>query len=267
MPSVLLQRFTVPERAILNNRIDFLGTPIDALTMDESIARALELIEDGQVHQHVVVNAAKIVAAVESDSVRETISNCAIINADGQSVVWASRLLGQPLPERVAGIDFMDRLLSVAAKKSLSVYLLGASSDVVTEVERQVRARGVTVAGFHDGFWRSQISDEQMAEKIREAAPDLVFVALPSPFKENFLRDYLEVMNARLCVGVGGSFDVLAGVTTRAPIFMQKLGLEWLFRLAQEPKRMFKRYLIGNSMFVFYVLRSYAQRVRGARWL
>lgn len=264
MPSALWQGFILPERRVMSKRIDFLGTPIDALTMEESIARALQLIEDGQVHQHVVVNAAKIVAAVQSDSVRETISNCAMINADGQSVVWASRLLGRPLPERVAGIDFMDRLLDAAAEKSLSVYLLGASSEVIAEVDRQVRARGITVVGFHDGFWRSRISDGEMATLIREAGPDLVFVALPSPFKENFLRDYLEVMNARLCVGVGGSFDVLAGVTTRAPIILQRMGLEWLFRLAQEPKRMFKRYLVGNSLFVFHVVKAYVHSKRGA---
>ncbi|MDR7083180.1 N-acetylglucosaminyldiphosphoundecaprenol N-acetyl-beta-D-mannosaminyltransferase [Arthrobacter ginsengisoli] len=246
----------------MTTKIDFLGIQIDSLTMDESVDKAMALIEDGGVHQHVVVNAAKVVAAIQDASLGKTISDCAMVNADGQSVVWASRMLGKGLPERVAGVDFMDRLLTAAAARSHSVYLLGASADVVSKVASLVRARGVTVAGFNDGFWRKHMSDDEMAASIRATNPDLVFVALPSPFKENFLRDNLDAMNARLCVGVGGTFDVMAGVTTRAPKWMQKMGLEWLHRLAQEPKRMFMRYLVGNSKFIYYVGRGYWRKIK-----
>ncbi len=118
------------------------------------------------------------------------------------------------------------------------------------------RGQKVYRGRFHDGFWRSKMSDRDMAAVVRDASPDLVFVALPSPFKESFLSDHLLEMKAKLCVGVGGSFDVLAGVTSRAPAWMQKSGLEWLHRLAQEPRRMFKRYLVGNSLFIYHVVRE-----------
>ncbi|WP_307030440.1 WecB/TagA/CpsF family glycosyltransferase [Arthrobacter globiformis] len=243
-------------------KINFLGIEIDSLTMAESVSKALDLVKGGGTHQHVVVNAAKIVSAMHDDSLKRTISDCAMVNADGQSIVWASRLLGQGLPERVAGIDFMDQMLRAAAAKSLSVYLLGASADVVSAVAEKVRDMGVSVVGFHDGFWRKDMSDEEMASIICDTQADLVFVALPSPFKENFLRDQLQRMNARLSIGVGGSFDVMAGVTSRAPKWMQTFGLEWLHRLLQEPRRMFMRYLVGNSRFIYYVVREFVTMKR-----
>lgn len=249
----------------MTQKIDFLGIEIDSLTMEESVSKALDLIERGGINQHVVVNAAKIVSAMNDESLKRTITECAMVNADGQSIVWASRLLGRGLPERVAGIDFMDQLLRAAPSRSLKVYLLGASPEVVSAVADKVRDMGVAVVGFHNGFWREHMSDEEMASKISDSDADLVFVALPSPFKENFLREQLQRMNARLAVGVGGSFDVIAGVTSRAPKWMQRWGLEWLHRLLQEPRRMFMRYLVGNSKFAFYVAREFiAMKTRKA---
>ena len=237
-------------------RASMLGLNIDRLTMNESVDRALQLIASGGPHQHVVVNAAKVVAAVEDESVLRTINGCSIVNVDGQSVVWASRLLGDALPERVAGIDFMNRLVEESARSGLRIYLLGARSHVVAAAATTFRNRGAVVVGCHDGYWRRIKSDAEMTAEIAALKPDILFIAVPSPFKENFLSENLQGLGAKLCVGVGGSFDIVAGLTSRAPIWMQRAGLEWLFRLAQEPHRMMRRYLVGNTKFIYYVLRA-----------
>ncbi|MBT2596623.1 WecB/TagA/CpsF family glycosyltransferase [Arthrobacter sp. ISL-72] len=231
-------------------RSSILGVNIDRLTMSESVDKALDLIGGGGCHQHVVVNAAKMVAASEDSTLRSTINSCAMINADGQSVVWASKFLGDPLPERVAGIDFMNALVDASASAGFSIYLLGAKAEVVKSVAEVFTKRGANIAGYHDGYWRSSIQDTELVQKISASGANVLFVAIPSPDKELFLARYLSDLGVNLAVGVGGSFDVVAGLTRRAPVAMQRAGLEWLFRLMQEPRRMFKRYLVGNLKFM-----------------
>lgn len=247
----------------LSNRSEILRVQIDRLTMSQSVEKAIELINGGGAHQHVVVNAAKMVAASEDSNLRATINACSMINADGQSVVWASRILGDPLPERVAGIDFMNALVDASAAAGFSIYLLGAKPDVVSRVATEFMNRGANVAGFHDGYWRSKVQDEDLVEQIRRSGANVLFVAIPSPDKEIFLAKHLQGLGINLAVGVGGSFDVVAGITKRAPVAMQKLGFEWLFRLVQEPRRMFKRYLVGNLKFTRLVVEEYVHRRRG----
>lgn len=230
-----------------------LGINVDRLTMAESVSKAVDLIKAGGAHQHVVVNAAKIVAASADPQLRRTINECSMVNADGQSVVWASRILGDPLPERVAGIDFMNALVDASASDGFSIYLLGAKDAVVTRVAEEFSRRGAHIAGYHDGYWRTHMSDADLVDEIRATGANVLFVAIPSPQKENFLAANLHRLGVNLAVGVGGSFDVVAGVTKRAPVAMQRFGLEWFFRLLQEPRRMFKRYLIGNTKFISLV--------------
>jgi N-acetylglucosaminyldiphosphoundecaprenol N-acetyl-beta-D-mannosaminyltransferase len=225
--------------------------------MDESVERAKSLILSGGFHQHVVVNAAKLVASHDDHVLRATINACSIVNADGQSVVWASKFLGDPLPERVAGIDFMDRLVQESANEGLSIYLLGAKQKVVEEVALRFRQRGANVVGLSDGYWRkSGYTDSDVVRRIASLRPNILFVAIPSPLKEEFLAANITDLKANLCVGVGGSFDVVAGETRRAPLLLQKIGMEWFFRLVQEPRRMFIRYLVGNSRFVLLTIAS-----------
>lgn len=244
----------------LAGRADFLGLEIDRLSMKESIELAVRLIKSGGVHQHVVVNAAKVVAAQYDQELRKAINACSMINADGQSVVWASRLLKDPLPERVAGIDFMNALVDASSTSDFSIFLLGATEDVVSRVDREFRRRGANIAGFHHGYWRKDMSDSELVELVRSSGANVLFVAIPSPTKEIFLSKYMPDLGVNLAVGVGGSFDVVAGVTRRAPRIMQKLGMEWLFRLMQEPRRMFKRYLVGNTKFIAVVIRACIKR-------
>lgn len=237
---------------------EILGLPIDSLTMNQSVERCDELIRE-RGHQHVVVNAAKAVMADRDTTLSGIIRNCALINADGQSIVWASKLLRRGLPERVAGIDLMERLLQLAPERSYSVYLLGATEEVVRKVQRTFADRGVHVVGARNGFWAPD-EEHEVVDDIAALSPDILFVAMPSPRKEFFLAQNLERLNVGLAFGVGGSFDIVAGKTRRAPLWMQKMGLEWFYRFLEEPRRMFKRYLIGNIRFLLLVSKFLLQR-------
>lgn len=230
--------------------IHLMGCRIDNLTMEETVEAVGRLIATGGPHQHVVVNVDKLVQARRSPALRGIINSCSLVNADGMPVVWATRLLGCPLKERVAGIDLFEALLARAARTGWRVYLLGAREEVVREVARRSRQRypGLVIAGWRNGYWQAR-EEPAVAEAIREARPDILFVALGSPAKETFLARWQARMQVPFAMGVGGSFDVAAGRVRRAPRWMQRAGLEWFFRFLQEPRRMFRRYFIDSAGF------------------
>ncbi len=217
--------------------------PIDDLTMDETLDTVDRMISSGRVHQHVVVNVSKVVQADRDPALRAIIENCDIVNADGQPIVWASRWLGTPLRERVAGVDLMGRLIERAAGRGYRLYLLGGRAAVVAAVADRIGREHpeVAIAGWHDGYWSSE-QEPEIVDAIRAVRPDILFVAIPSPFKENFLARWKDHIAAPFVMGVGGSFDVYAGLTRRAPQWVQRAGLEWLYRVWQEPRRMWRRY-------------------------
>ena len=240
-----------------------LGCAIDRLDMDATVARCADLIDSGARAQHVAINAAKLVSIQHDPKLREIVSRCAIVSADGQAVVWAARLLGEPLPERVAGIDLMERLLELAEDRSYRVFFLGARQEVLDEAVRRIAERHprLEVAGARNGYFDESESPDVSAE-IRAARPDILFVAMSSPRKEYWLGKHVEEIGVAFAMGVGGALDVVAGVTRRAPAWMQRAGLEWLFRLLQEPRRMWRRYLVTNVRFFILVARELARRPR-----
>lgn len=237
--------------------------PVDVLTMEESVRVAEELIASGEPHQHVAINAAKVVAVRQDPELRRIVEGCAIANADGQSVVWASRLLGEPLPERVTGIDFMVRMWQVAAQRRYRVFLLGAKPRTVERAADVARGYGVDVVGTRSGYWSAD-EEQHVVADVAATGADLLFVGLPTPRKERFLARHLHTLGVPLAVGVGGSFDVVAGEVTRAPRWMQRWGLEWAHRMRQEPRRLLQRYFLGNVRFVALVLREWVRRGRRA---
>lgn len=245
------------------NRCEILGVHIDRFDMDETVAAARELIASGGVHHVMGVNAIKIVEAYEDSRVAELCREATIVSPDGQSVIWASKILGDPLPSRVAGIDLMQELVKLSASEGQRIYLLGAAEAVVEETARRFRGQGANIVGWQDGYWRRTRSDAEMADVIVARRPDILFVGVPSPMKEDFISENMERMKVPLCVGVGGSFDVVAGVVRRAPRIAQCAGMEWFYRFLQEPRRLLKRYLVGNTKFIFYVLRSRWRRAHG----
>ena len=225
--------------------------------MDETVSRCRELVLSEHPAQHVVLNAGKCVLMEDEPDVREIVKRCDIVNADGQSVVWAARFLGTRVPERVAGIDLMGRLLALCEREGWPVYFLGATDDVLAAFEAEALRRHprLPIAGRRNGYF--QVDQEVgIAEMIRASGARLLLVGISSPLKERFLARNLERMGPLLAMGVGGSFDVWAGKTTRAPLWMQRAGLEWFHRFAQEPRRMWKRYLVGNLRFAWIVLRA-----------
>jgi N-acetylglucosaminyldiphosphoundecaprenol N-acetyl-beta-D-mannosaminyltransferase len=187
----------------------------------------------------------------------EAVTGSDLVLADGMAVVWAGKILRQPLPARVAGIDLFERLLGLAHKQRWRVYFLGASQPVLDEVLLRVRRRYpcLRIAGSHNGYFGPS-EQEAIAASIRGSRADLLFVAMTSPKKEFFLGRFGGQLDVAVCHGVGGSFDVLAGKVRRAPPLWQALGLEWLYRVIQEPRRMWKRYLVTNVQFAGLLLRE-----------
>jgi N-acetylglucosaminyldiphosphoundecaprenol N-acetyl-beta-D-mannosaminyltransferase len=204
-----------------------------------------------------VLNAAKVIALHDDPTLARIIDQCGLINADGASVVWASRLLRRPIRERVTGIDLMHALLKKAADIGWSVYFLGGQADILEQAIRKLRRDfpQLLIAGKHDGFF-AESDVMHVVQGVAESKADILFVGLPSPQKEIWIAKYLSELQVPFCMGVGGSFDVLGGKLRRAPKWIQVIGCEWMFRLAQEPRRLWKRYLITNVRFVFLLLRE-----------
>jgi N-acetylglucosaminyldiphosphoundecaprenol N-acetyl-beta-D-mannosaminyltransferase len=245
-------------------RAEVFGVPLDLLTMDETIARCVELVQSGAPVQHVVINASKVVMMEDVPGLREVIRGCEIVNADGQSVVWAGRMLGIPVPERVAGIDMMERLIAEAEAREWPVYFLGARHDVLVTFVERIRERHprLLIAGSHDGYFQDP---KAMAAAVRQSGARLLFVGISSPKKEFFLVERLAEMGSVFAMGVGGSFDVVAGATRRAPVWMQGAGLEWFYRFFQEPRRMWRRYLVGNTRFAALTVSEVLARGKHSR--
>jgi N-acetylglucosaminyldiphosphoundecaprenol N-acetyl-beta-D-mannosaminyltransferase len=241
-------------------RVVLAGAPVDPVTLAQCVALVDRAVAERKHLLHTAVNAAKVVRVQNDPALRAALWSADLSTADGQAVVWAARALGRPLPERVAGIDLMERLLAHAASRHYSVYLLGARPDVVAAAADAIRDRHpmIKIAGYRDGYFDPH-DDASVAAEVAATKPDLVFVGLETPRKELFLAQRAADLGAPFAMGVGGAFDVLAGRTNRAPKWAQRLGLEWAFRLAQEPRRLGRRYVTGNAQFVALMLREFAR--------
>ena len=229
---------------------------MDSLSMDETVNIIASRIASRKFTQHVVVNVAKLVNMRNDPVLKKSVESCDIVNIDGMGVVWGARLLGYPVPERVSGIDLFYNLLRLSAEKGFSVFLLGAKEEIVVEAKRRVELLypKLNVAGYHNGyFWDNE---QDVVDKINKSGARLLFVAISSPKKENFINKWHRQWGVDFVMGVGGTFDVVAGKVKRAPLWMQKYGLEWLYRVYQEPRRMFKRYLSTNTKFLFFLVKE-----------
>lgn len=243
-----------------------MGCHIDNLSMEETLLAIDQFIISGQPHQHVVVNVDKLVKAGRDPQIREIINSCDLVNVDGMPVVWASRILGRPLKERVAGVDLFYRLIARAEQKHWRVYLLGAKDSVLTRTMEVLKAAhpNLIIAGRRDGYWADS-EESVVVDNIRQARADLLFVAISSPKKEIFLGKYQKLMQVPFSMGVGGTFDIVAGLTKRAPQWMQRAGLEWFYRFLQEPRRMFRRYFIEDMYFFWLLTKELFSRRRSNR--
>jgi len=236
-------------------RVHFLGCPVECLNLEGTVVEVNRIIKARQPSQHCVINAGKVVLMHRDPLLKKIVESCALINADGQSVVWALKFLGTPIPERVAGIDLMERLLEEANAKKYRVFFLGATQAVLDKLLVYVRGTFplLQVAGSQHGYFDGS-ENEAVVRAISNSKADILFVAMGSPKKEYWLADNLRNLEVPFCMGVGGSFDVIAGFAKRAPRWIQKIGMEWFFRFIQEPRRLWRRYWVDNFIFVYLII-------------
>jgi N-acetylglucosaminyldiphosphoundecaprenol N-acetyl-beta-D-mannosaminyltransferase len=251
-----------PQVMITRKKVYLFNTPIDALSLKDTVELVDTAIIDRKQLHHIAVNVAKIVHMQTDKQLFESVVSADIINADGLPLVWVSRLFGDPIPERVAGVDLMQSLVKLASEKNYKIFFFGAKEEVVSKVVELYSDQysNNIIAGYRNGYFKDS-EEEEIARMITNSGANILFVAITSPKKENFLfknKDLLSGVN--FVMGVGGSFDVVAGLVKRAPQWMQKMGLEWLFRIIQEPGRMWKRYLVTNTLFIYYLILEFFNR-------
>lgn len=234
----------IPEYRILGAKVHAVGIRQALDIVDKAISDRRRLMIG-------VVNAAKVMNMRKNPELSADVNGSDLVLADGMSIVYASRLLGRHLPERVSGIDLMHGILERGNERGYRVYCLGATEDVSKTVERKFSKLypGVVVAGRRNGYF-TEDEEPEIAEDISRCNVDILFVAITSPKKERFMARWGEQLNVSVIHGVGGSFDVVAGLVQRAPESWQTLGLEWLYRVKQEPRRLWKRYLVTNVAFL-----------------
>ncbi len=246
-------------------QVELLGLAFDRLGMDGAVARSLEWCRGPRAaHTLITANASHLCMMRRDLELEASCRAGDLVVADGMSVVWALRAAGQAVPERVAGVDLMQRLLAAAAQHGLRVYFLGARPEVVARLAERCRQEypGLVVAGWRDGYF-SPAEHGAVVDEIRGCAPHMLFVGMPSPFKETFCQRHRARLDVPLMMGVGGSFDVLAGFIRRAPRWMQAMALEWLWRLLMEPRKLWRRYLTTNSEFLWLAGREILARRLG----
>lgn len=239
------------------NRVQILHGQFDALSTAETVDWAMQLIRSGQRGYLCTVNVAILMMMRSNERLRQFVEKAALTVADGQPLIWVSHWFSCPLPERVTGIDLIDSLSARAAQEGMGIYLLGATAEVIAEAAANLQARHpqLKICGYDDGYFKLDQAEERV-KAVRESGAQILFVAMGVPRQEQFLEENWAALGVNLAIGVGGSFDVIAGIRHRAPLWVQDMGLEWLYRLLQEPERLWKRYLVTNSQFIYEVLRA-----------
>jgi len=233
--------------------VSILGVKIARMTMDQVLEWIRVMVEQGKPRQIVTANAEIIHKANHEPEFRKSLEKADLLTADGSGVMWAAKAVGDPLPERVTGIDLVNRLFSLAEEKGWKVYFLGAAPEVVEKAVLNTLSKHplLRVSGFQHGYY-SQEETAGVVANISGMKPDILLVAMGAPRQEEFIQEYLKELNVPVSIGVGGSFDVLAGLARRAPQWMQHWGLEWLYRLYKQPSRFVR--MLALPKFVLEVL-------------
>lgn len=234
-------------------RVDILDCPFDAITMDETVNLVFEWVRDParRTHHIITVNVAILMMARENPELAHAIDKADLVVVDGKPLVWSSHWLNAPVPEKVSGADLMPAILEAGNERGLSIFLLGTTQERLDALTRVLEAKypKVKIAGTRNGFFK-EADWPDVVKQIRDAKVDLLLVGMPAPFKETWCERFREELATPVILGVGGAFDVMAGYVRRAPKLMQSSGLEWAWRLAMEPRKLWKRYLKTNSAFL-----------------
>ncbi|MZP29533.1 WecB/TagA/CpsF family glycosyltransferase [Heliobacterium undosum] len=226
-------------------RISILGSPVDSLTLDQAAFRISALIRQGGCHQVVTANPEILYSAMHDDDLQAILGRAALVTADGIGVVWASSFLGEAVPERVTGIDLMGHLMASAAREGWTCAFIGGKPGIALSAARRLSEQypGLAVAGCYHGYFSEQ-EERAILDDLRRLRPHLLFVGFGAPRQEKWIDRVLrfdlceEGANGLVAIGVGGSFDVFSGTVKRAPLWIRRLHLEWLYRLAGQPSRL-----------------------------
>lgn len=243
-----------------NQRIDMFGCPVDVVRLSEAVAKVEGYIASGELHQGVGVNLDQFLKMHNDPEFKQMVIEADLITADGHPIVWTSWLWGTPLPERVPGIDLFEALLPVSAEKGYKIFMLGAKEESMQAAAEAYLKRfpGLQIAGRRNGYFADE-DEPEIVEAINACGADMLFIAITSPKKEAFVERNREQLNVKFVLGVGGAFDIAAGLTTRAPVWMRRVGVEWVWRLSQEPKRMWPR-VRDNFGFVRVIAKETVRR-------
>jgi len=243
------------ERNMVIPSTNILGIRINLIDLKTALPLIESFIRSGKPHQIVVINVAKIVKAQFNKYLKNIINNADLVGADGVPVIWVSKLFKPEIPGRLNGTDLMETLVEISAQKGYSIFFFGAEEHVIQKVVSVYNAKylGLKIAGYRNGYFSSE-EEKNIVKQIRNSNADILFIGFGTPKKELFIKKYKYELKVPVLHGVGGSFDIVAGKKKRAPIWMQNYGLEWFFRILQEPRRMLKRYLITNTFFIFFVI-------------
>lgn len=240
----------------MSKSYQLLGITLTNLSKLEIIQKIEKVIAHNSRCRIEGINVAKIQQYNEIPELKKAIDEAELVHIDGTGLYFGARLLGIDCHPNYPGIDLMLDIIKILQKHEQSIFLLGATGCIVERTSEVLeQSHNVKVAGFHHGYF-SEADEQEIVDKINQSNSTALFIGITSPKKELFLHRNWEKMNTNIAMGVGGSFDVISGELTRAPKWMQKCGLEWLYRVYQEPNRLWKRYLISNTLFLIAIARQ-----------
>ncbi len=239
----------------MNDKVEILGVKVDSLTMKEAVQFTDDLIAAKKPSLVATANAEMLMRATHDEELKDILNSAALVVPDGAGTVWAARHLGHEMPERVAGYDLAQELMKLAPQKSWRIFMFGSAPGVAEKAKAKAEELypGIEIVGTRDGFFSPE-DEPEIVEKIKTAKPDILFAALGVPKQEKWLAKYMDELNVPVNIGVGGTLDVMAGVMKRAPRWMQRAKLEWLFRAMLQPKRAGR--LVALPKFVIKVHKS-----------
>lgn len=233
------------------------GFRVDCVTMDDALSLCEKFIAEGGPHHIVTADASMVMTARENSEFNEIAGKAALVTPDGAGILWASKKLGTPVPAKVSGVELSERLVALSGEKGWRVYFLGAGPGVAEAAAQKMREKyaGANIVGVRDGYFKTDDEEAAIAE-VAAAKPDILLVALGIPRQEKLIDRYKDRLGAKVLIGVGGTLDVFSGTVKRAPVWMQKVGLEWFWRVASNPNAARFKKLAVLPRFALLTLKS-----------
>jgi len=243
------------------NKVRIANIYIDNLSMGECVAKIKDLIKSGSKSYIVTPNVDHIVRLQRDNEFLEAYENAEVVVADGMPIIWASNFLGTPLKEKISGSDLFTELCKVSEEMEYRLFFLGAGEGVAEQAASNLKKKfkNIEIIGVYSppfGFEKDDKENVKIREMINKRAPDILFVGVGAPKQEKWIYKNLDMLNVKMAIGIGAAFDFAAGTIKRAPVFMQKVGLEWFWRFMHEPRRLFKRYFIDDSRFIVILFKQ-----------